>query len=187
MSESTPRPDSRLSAHCYDVHVERILELLSELGIPFERFDHPAVFSCEESERLCPPMPGVSTKQLFLAEQKGERVFLVIVTHDKKVDMKALSASLGSGRLEFGSPDLMKDLLGVTPGSVTPFGLLFDTNHRVEVFIDEDAWNAGTFQFHPLVNTATLIIDRQGLETWLGHTGHAHRILAIPRKLTSEP
>ncbi len=127
-------------------------------------------------------MPGISTKQLFIKEQKGNHIFLIIVTHDKKVDMKALSVVLGSNRLEFGKPELMMELLGVTPGSVTPFGLLFDLNHRIEVFIDEDAWNVGTFQFHPLVNTATLIINKVGLEKWLDHTNHPFRIISIPKK-----
>lgn len=162
--------------------MERILELLPTLGITYEKFDHPAVFSCEESERLCPPMPGISTKQLFLKEQKGDRIFLIIVTHEKKVDMKALSVVLGSNRLEFGKSDLMMELLGVMPGSVTPFGLLFDTNHRIEVFVDEDAWNVGIFQFHPLVNTATLIIDKTGFEKWLNYINHPFRIISIPKK-----
>lgn len=162
--------------------MEEVLSLLTRLGISYKKFDHPAVFSCEESAALCPPMPGISTKQLFIAEKKGGRVFLVIVAHDKMVDMKKLAEALDAKPLQFGKSELLQELLHVTPGSVTPFGLLFDIAHKMEVFFDEDAWNIGTFQFHPLINTATLVIDQNGFETWLAHTGHAFRTLTIPQK-----
>lgn len=159
-----------------------LAEALRRAALKPSRFGHPAVFSCEEALEKCPPMPGARTKQLLLKEKKGERVLLVIVMHDKKVDMKALAKNLGTSELTFADSDTMMRLLHVAPGSVTPLGLLFDEAHRIEVFIDQDAWNIGVFQFHPLINTATMIIQRDDFDKWLAYTGHAYEVTAIPRK-----
>ncbi len=152
--------------------MDEILALLTELGIPFTRFDHPAVFSCEESDRLCPPMPGAHTKQLLMKAKNKEIYVLAIVMHDKRVDTKALAKEFGAQSFSFVSPEKLMEMLGVTPGSVTPFGLVHDTEHRINVVVDEDAWVGGQFLFHPMVNTATLSIDKTGFETFLKHTGH---------------
>ncbi len=160
--------------------VADLLSCLQEWGIPYEKFDHPAVFTCKESDHLCPPMPGAHTKQLLLRDKTGRRNILAIVMHDKKVDMRALGRMLGTKDLSFASAERLKRLLGVDPGSVTPFGLLFEKEHQVEVVMDEDAWDKGVFRFHPLVNTATLIIDRAGFACFLTRTGHTLTVIRIP-------
>lgn len=162
--------------------MEKILTLLSSLSIPFTRYDHPAVFSCEESKRLCPPMPGAHTKQLFMKAKGKEIYVLAIVMHDKRVDTKALAKKFGGQSFSFVAPEQLKEMLGVTPGSVTPFGLVRDTQHRINVIVDEDAWTVGQFLFHPMVNTATLAIDRTGFEAFMRHTGHAFVVQKIPQK-----
>ena len=162
--------------------MDQLLTLLATLAIPFTRFDHPAVFTCEESEGVCPPMPGAHTKQLLM-KAKGKDVFvLAIVMHDKRVDTKALGKSCGVQSFSFASPELLKKLLGVQPGSVTPFGLMFDAEKVVRVIVDEDAWAIGQFRFHPLVNTATLTIDREGFQKFLAHTGHKFTVESIPQE-----
>ena len=153
---------------------------LQEWGIPYQTFSHPAVFTCEESDRLCPPMPGAHTKHLLLRDKKGKRHVLAIVMHDKKVNIRELGRMLDVKDLSFASAERLKRLLGVEPGSVTPLGLIFDEKNEVEVIIDEDAWNIGQFRFHPLVNTATLVINRQGFEAFLQHTKHSHRVITLP-------
>jgi len=160
--------------------MNELLALLSGLQIPFQRFDHPAVFSCQESESLCPPMPGAHTKQLLMRSKSKDQYLLAIVMHDKRVDTRALSKEYGARSLSFASPEDLKKLLGITPGSVTPFGLIHDTNHVINVIVDEDAWNIGQFRFHPLTNTATLIIDQEGFEKFLKHTGHTFTVRPIP-------
>ncbi len=160
--------------------MDSLLTLLSSLGIPFQRFDHPAVFTCEESETQCPPMPGAHTKQLLLRSKSHRKHVLAIVMHDKRVDTKILAKEMGEQSFSFASPELLKEMLGVEPGSVTPFGLTFDKNHLIEVIVDEDAWNMGQFRFHPLVNTATLIIDQEGFKKFMAHTGHVFTVRAIP-------
>lgn len=156
--------------------------LLHDLQIPYEEFTHPAVFTCEESDRLCPQMPGSAhTKQLLMRDKKGTSHVLAVVMSDKKVDMKEFGRVLRKKDLSFASPERLKRLLNVDPGSVTPFGLTFDHNHEVDVIVDEDAWIVGKFRFHPLVNTATLVIDRAGFEKFLEHTGHQFRVMKIPK------
>lgn len=163
--------------------MDQLLKLLRQLHIPFQRFDHPAVFSCEESEEKCPPMPGAHTKQLLLRDKKKRLVLLAIVMHDKRVDTRALAKEFGVQSFSFAPPDVMMELLGVAPGSVTPFGLITDTHHHVQVVIDEDAWAMGQFLFHPLINTATLSISAEGLRSFLAHTGHTYQVRTIPVRI----
>lgn len=127
-------------------------------------------------------IPGAHTKQLLMRDKRKKHYVLAIVMHDKTVDTKKLGEVLDTGRLSFASPPDLLRLLGVTPGSVTPFGLLFDMEHAVRVVIDEDAWAIGKFRFHPLVNTATLVIDCAGFEKFLKGTGHAFEVMAIPQE-----
>ncbi len=160
--------------------MDSILTLLTSLAIPFTRYDHPAVFTCDESEKLCPPMVGAHTKQLLMKAKNKEIYVLAIVMHDKRVDTKALAKDFGVQSFSFVSPEKLKEMLGVTPGSVTPLGLIYDTEKKINVIIDEDAWNIGTFLFHPLVNTETLGIARADFEKFLKHTGHTHTVRTIP-------
>ena len=154
---------------------------LTSHGITFDRFDHKAVFTCEESKDL-PPMPGIRTKNLFLRDKNGKRAILVVVGDDKAVDLKALKAVIGSDKLSFASPERLKELLGVEPGSVTLLGLVHDTEHAVEVFLDRPVWEADCLQCHPLVNTATVILQHAGTEAFLAATGHEARVIDVPKR-----
>ena len=101
--------------------------------------------------------------------------------HEKRVDLKALGVVLDT-KLSFGSPEDLKSLLGVEPGSVTLFGVLHDVDQTVDVIIDRDVWEAGALQCHPLVNTATLVIKTEDMERFFKATGHAFRMLEVPAK-----
>lgn len=162
--------------------MEELLPLLHQLGIPFTRFDHKAVFTCEESEGLGTPIPGAHTKQLLMKAKNKEIYVLAIVMHDKRVDTKALAKDFGGQSFSFASPEKMMELMRLTPGSVTPFGLMHDTDRKIDVVFDEDAWSIGQFRFHPMINTATLNIDREGFEKFLKHTGHSFTVRSIPQR-----
>lgn len=158
-----------------------IYAFLDSHGIAFERFDHEPVFTVEQSHALrTEPMPGKDTKNLFLRDDKGTRHFLVTVGHEKKVDLKALKKILGTQKLSFGSPERLKDHLGVEPGSVTLLGLANDPEHRVEFYIDKALWDADGVCCHPLVNTATLAIPHEGIVKFLQATGHRANIIDVP-------
>lgn len=157
-----------------------IYRYLDEHGIGYERFDHPAVYTVDQVEALIPDLPGVKTKNLFLRDRKGQRHFLVVVPAQLRVDLKACGQAIGAGKLSFGSEERLKDHLGVDAGSVTLLGLVNDLEHRVEVFIDRGLWDADKIQCHPLVNTATLTISKEGLEAFLAATGHDFHVLPVP-------
>lgn len=159
-----------------------IYAFLASHGIEYERHDHPPVFTCEEADRLVPPLPAAKTKNLFVRDRKGQRHFLVVVGYEKIVDLKALAEALGVGKLGFASPARLRKYLGVDPGAVTILGVANDRNHHVEVVMDEDLWHAEAFRCHPLVNTSTLVISKGNVERFLEVTGHRLRIVRVPGK-----
>tara|TARA_B100001540_G_scaffold176446_1_gene155751 strand:- start:619 stop:1071 length:453 start_codon:yes stop_codon:yes gene_type:complete len=150
--------------------------------VSYERFDHPAVYTVSEAKKLSPEMDGASTKNLFLRDKKGIRHFLVVVPQDKQVDLKELSSILEASRLSFASPDRLKKYLGIEPGSVSILALLNDPEKTVEVFVDNELWNAEIILCHPLVNTSTLAITRDGIKQFLEKTGHNLMLVEIPIK-----
>ena len=161
-----------------------IYQFLAEHNISYERYDHPPVFTCEESNRLCPPMPeyAAKTKNLFLRDKKGRRHFLVTVEAQKRVNVKALQAVLGVEKLSFASEKRLEKYLGLTPGAVTILGVVNDAVGDVEVVVDDAVWNADAVCCHPLVNTSTLVISKVNIKRFLEITGHDVRVLQIPNK-----
>jgi Ala-tRNA(Pro) deacylase len=155
-------------------------QFLADNHIEYERHDHPPVYTVADVERLVPPLPAVKTKNLFLRNKKGQRHFLVAVPAQKRVNIKALGAVMGSGHLSFGSPERLKKYLGVDPGSVTVLATINDPEHAVELIFDEVLWQEEAFQFHPLVNTSTLVISRENLKRFFGLTGHEVKLIDVP-------
>ena len=156
-----------------------IYETLTALAIPYERYDHAAVFTCDEADAAVPNHAAVQTKNLFLRDKRGRRHILLITTCDRDVDIRRFAEQAGADRLSFGSPERMMKYLGVTPGSVTVLGLINDTEHGVELFVDRDVWNADAWRCHPLINTSTLVLTRSAIEAFLAHTGHRPRVLDL--------
>lgn len=162
--------------------MQDIYKFLDEHKIDYQKFEHKAVFTCADVMELDEKMPGVGTKNLFLRDKTGSRHFLVTVGHDKNVDLGELRQIFGVSKLSFGSAERLKEFLGVEPGSVTLLGLINDLEHKVEVVIDKDIWGE-SLQCHPLVNTASLLIDPDGLERFFAAVGHHQvRIVKIPAR-----
>ena len=152
---------------------------LDSLGIAHKTVTHPPVFTVEEGRDLRGTIPGGHTKNLFLRDKKST-VFLVVTLEDAVIALKSLHRLLGaSGRFSFGSADLMRELIGVEPGSVTPFAAINDKTGRVTVVLDAAMMAHEILNFHPLVNTGTTAISRQGLVKFLEATGHPPRIEAV--------
>jgi len=149
---------------------------LDSLGIAHQTVTHPAVFTVEEGRELRGSIAGGHTKNLFLRDKKG-MPFLVVAEEDAAIELRALHRLLGAtGRFSFGSAELMRELLAVEPGSVTPFAVINDTAHRVTVVLDAAMMTHPTLNFHPLRNTGTTTISREGLLKFLESTGHKPRI-----------
>src|SRR5215831_14006994 len=111
---------------------------LDALGVPYERHEHPAVFNSEDAAKYWDPIAGTQCKNLFLRNKKGDRHYLVILEISKRVDLKDLVKVVGDDRLSFGSPERLMTHLGLTPGSVSPFGLINDAAGTVRVILDAD-------------------------------------------------
>ncbi len=159
----------------------RICEYLTGHQIAFERFDHPPVFTCEESDVLVPAAAaGIQTKNLFLRDKKGLRHWLVVTTCAKPVDIRALGDRIGAGRLSFGSPERLLKYLGVTPGSVTLLALAHEGARDVEVVIDTDVWTGEALRCHPMTNAATLVLQRDAAARFLSLTGHSPSFVLVP-------
>jgi len=138
--------------------------------------NHPPLFTVEQSQFLRGQIAGGHTKNLFLKDKRGA-LFLLTTLEEAEVDLKSLHRRLGaSGRFSFGSAEQMRATLGVDPGSVTPFGVLNDTDARVTVVLDAAMLAHETLNFHPLVNTMTTSISRDDLVRFLAATGHPARI-----------
>lgn len=157
---------------------EELLNHLAALGIETQTVEHPPLFTVEQSRALRGEIPGAHTKNLFLKCKKGQ-LWLVTALEDTSIDLKTLHLKLGSGRLSFGSAELLGEVLGLTPGSVSTFGVINDTQSRVSVALDEGLMRSERINLHPLVNTATTGISREGLISFLNSCGHAPKILAL--------
>ena len=155
-----------------------LFQRLDELEIATRTVEHPPVFTVAESAELDRAIPGGHTKNLFLKDAKG-RLFLIIAHTHTAVDLKRLPQLIGSGRLSFGKPDLMLAVLGVTPGSVTAFALINDTERQVDVVLDAELMTYDTVNCHPLSNAATTNIARDDLLRFIRACGHAPRILYV--------
>lgn len=158
---------------------EAVYARLEALGIPFSRHEHPPVATVEEAERYWGSLDAMHWKNLFLRNQKGTRHYLVIVGHSKRADLRSIATQIGDGKLSFASPERLKTYLGLTPGSVSPFGLINDRGHQVSVVIDRDLQTTDRVSFHPNINTVTLVLARGDFERFLVDLGSTVRYVTI--------
>jgi Ala-tRNA(Pro) deacylase len=151
---------------------------LHALGIPTKTVEHEAVFTVEESAALRAGIPGVHTKSLFLIDPDG-RMVLAVAKDDTRVDLKALAKRLGTGRFSFGKPELLEAVLGVRPGSVTPFTLINASASRVTVVVDQAIMDFAEMNCHPLENTATTRLATADLISFIKACGHEPLIVPL--------
>ncbi|HEX2653561.1 MAG TPA: YbaK/EbsC family protein [Xanthobacteraceae bacterium] len=159
-----------------------LFAFLDRLAIPHQTVTHPPLFTVEESQQLRGSIPGGHTKNLFLKDKK-DAIYLVVALEDAEIELKTLHHRLGAGRFSFGSAALMQELLGVIPGSVTPFGAINDVSGRVNVVLDAPMMDHAILNYHPLINTMTTSIASQDLIKFLEATGHMPRIETISGRL----
>lgn len=159
-----------------------IYAYLDRADVSYERFDHAPVFTCDEADAAVPAHAAIQTKNLFLRDKRGRRHLLLVTTCATSVDIDRFTEQAHADRLSFGSPERLMKYLGVTPGSVTILGLANDAEHGVELYVDAEVWNTPQWKVHPLVNSATLVIDRAGIEKFLNTTGHHARVITVPAR-----
>jgi Ala-tRNA(Pro) deacylase len=131
---------------------------LGELAIGYTRHEHPPAATVEEAEPHWAAIDATHCKNLFLRNQKGDRHYLVVLEASKKADLRAVADQIGDGKLSFASGERLMKHLGLTPGSVSPFGLINDRAHAVRVVLDRDLKAAARLSFHPNINTVTYTV-----------------------------
>ncbi len=162
-----------------DKSMQEILKQLQAWQIPFTLFEHEAFFTCEDGEWFKTENPGAHVKNLFLRNKKKDKYFLVTVLQEKRMNMKELESKIGGKNVSFGSPEDLMTFLGLTPGAVSPLGLINDTAHTIEFFLDSDVLKEEVVYVHPNVNTATVKLKVADLQRFLEKTGNTWSMLAI--------
>lgn len=142
---------------------EKIVEYLNENNIKYELIDHDAVYTMEDINNLNLGKFGIEVKNLFLRDEKGKNHYLIVAKEDTTIDMKELKNIINSTRLSFASEDRLQKYLGLTKGSVSPFGILNNEQKDVKVFIDECLKNKERIGVHPNDNTATIYISTENM------------------------
>ncbi len=150
--------------------MSHIYQILEDLKITFKKHEHTAVFTVAEGQKYDRGIEEGKSKNIFLRNKKGDKHYLVIVESSKRVDLKALASNLDEKRMSFAAPERLMELLGLTPGSVSPFGLINDKNKLVSVVVDEGLLKYKQVAFHPNINTATLIISTVDFKKFLEWT-----------------
>ncbi len=160
--------------------MNELYALLDQLQISHQRHEHPAVFTIEDCEILKGlNLPGIEAKSLFLRNAKGTEHYLVVLDGQKRLNIKELEAKLGATKLSFASPERLLKYLGVTPGSVSPFALINDSSKEVKVFLDSDVFAHEEVQFHPLINTATVVLSAKDMLKFIEATGHTWQVTSL--------
>jgi Ala-tRNA(Pro) deacylase len=156
-----------------------LFAFLDRLSIAHRTVTHAPLFTVEQSQALRGVIRGGHTKNLFLKDKK-DALFLVVALEDAAIELKSLHRRLGAaGRFSFGSAELLRAVLGVEPGAVTPFAAMNDSERRVSIVLDAVMMMHETLNYHPLDNTMTTSIGRDDLVTFLKATGHVPRIEAV--------
>ncbi len=157
---------------------DELLAVLSDIGIKYTNHEHPAVYTVEEADLYHDGIEGVHSKNLFFKDKK-KNLFLVVTLSDKPIQIKELAKKIGAKSPSFGKPDLLMEVLGVIPGSVTPFAVINIQDQPVKIILDKELMENELVNFHPLVNTATTTIAAPDLIKFIEHCGKRPEIIRL--------
>jgi Ala-tRNA(Pro) deacylase len=153
---------------------------LKALGIKTSTVEHPPVFTVEEYEPVLAHLPGAHCKSLFLKDKK-KALWLIVARQRRALNINRLARGIGAAHCSFAKPEVLWQILGVKPGSVSPFGLINDVDRRVCVILDAEMMTDNPLNFHPLENTATTAISPQDLRRFITTSGHGMREIDLAR------
>lgn len=152
---------------------QKLYDILNELNIRYQYYEHPPAPTIEEAKLYWKDLVATHCKNLFFRNHKGDRHYLVILEHTMQLDIHDLEKRLKQGKLSFASEARMQKYLGITPGSVSPFGLINDAENHVHVFLDEKLKQSQSISFHPNINTASLVLAYTDFCKFLNWTGNS--------------
>lgn len=150
-----------------------LYKILEELNISYDEISHKAVFTVEEAKLVNESIIGIGCKNLFLTDKK--KYYLVVLEENKMANIKEIGEFVQSNRLSFASPERLKKVLDLIPGSVTPFGIINDIENKVMLIIDKELQNQRLL-FHPNTNTKTMAIDFDDLIKFIEHQGNKYKL-----------
>lgn len=156
-----------------------VLDYLENHAIPYNLFEHPPIPTIEEALKYWGEIDATHCKNLFLRNHKGNKHYLVIIDHRQSLGIHDLEKRLKQGKLSFASEKRMDKYLGISPGSVSIFGLINDRENHVHIFLDENLKKAKNISFHPNDNTATLVISFDDFEKYLQIVGNNYEYLEL--------
>ncbi len=158
---------------------KELYDLLENLSIQYEYHEHPPLATIEEAIIHWRDFNSGRCKNIFFRNHKGDKHYLVILEHLRQLDIHDLEKRLRQGKLTFASDKRLMKYLGVTPGSVSPFGLINDRENHVHLFIDEKLGEYDRLAFHPNLNTASLVISRSDFLRFLDHSGNSYEFIRL--------
>lgn len=161
---------------------DELYTFLKTNQISYQRYEHPPVYTVEQANQHLLDAPGARTKNLFICDEKKENYFILWVQSDKQIHFNRLGKEQNLGKPRFGSPEKLKEYLNLEPGSVSVLALVNDPQKKVSLLVDRELWQEESFQCHPLVNTATLVVSRADIERFFALTGHTFHLIDVPAK-----
>jgi len=156
-----------------------LYRLFERLAIQFEYHEHPPLATIEDARIHWKDYDSGRCKNIFFRNHKGDKHYLVILEHLRQLNIKDLEKRLKQGKLTFASDQRLKKYLGVEPGSVSPFGIINDTEKHVHLFIDEKLKEFDRLAFHPNINTASLVISKSDFLKFLEYTGNTFEFIRL--------
>ena len=157
----------------------QLYQTLGQLGIAFDYHEHPPAPTIVEAMKYWKDLEATHCKNIFFRNHKGNRHYLVVIDHRAELDVHSLEQSLKQGKLSFASGWRLKKYLGVEAGSVSPLGLIHDQQRHIHLFLDEKLQHADKISFHPLVNTASLILRYTDFLRFLNHQGNTWEYIPV--------
>ncbi len=134
---------------------KEFIKLFTDKGYDYDLHEHQALFTVEDSNKFRGKIKGLHSKNLFLKNKKN-KFYLISCEEFTDINLKKISKFLNLGNVSFAKEEYLTNLLGVKPGSVTPFALLNDSENRIDFYLEEKLYNSNFINFHPLTNTATI-------------------------------
>ena len=158
---------------------QKVLDKLKELEISYDMYEHPPLPTIEMALEYWKDLPSTHCKNLFFRNHKGNKHYLVVFEYHQQMAIHQIEKMLKQGKLSFASEQRMEKYLGLRPGSVSPFGLINDTEKHVKLFLDKNLKDAPCLSFHPNDNSASLVIKNEDFIKFLQHWGGEYEFLDL--------
>lgn len=153
---------------------------LESMAIPYKIVEHKPVFTTEEADAQIEGHVGVRTKSLFLTNKKKKRFFIVVMDDSKELDLKHFKDIVGESRVKLASPDLIEEMIGLSPGVVSVFGLSENKDNLINIYYDREMVKEDILTFHPNINTKTIFVKTEDIFKYVETLGYENHIVDLP-------